>query len=432
LGEDFEQLSQELRLLSPRDESFEYVLGIYLQKSTLDSMANTHVSLLQVNAAQAALGVPEADRTPAFAGTRASEFDQQSHTVAVFAETSWMFDPQWKLNLGLRLSQEKKTAEKTQVLAHLGQDQATADPFINGVWIAALNSQAHELLGSREETRATPNISIQYMPSNPALSSTNPLGANNYYGSITKGFKGGGFDAVLGNGDANTFEYEDEVVMAYELGAKWRLPGQRAAFNLALFRSDFDDLQVSMFDGSLGFNVANAGKARSQGIEFDLDYQLNQRFSFGGAFAYLDSQYIRFNGGQCYVGQTEAQGCVDNIQDLSGKETLYSPKYAANLYLRYTQALAKDKQVLAQILSYYSDAYHIANDLDPQLKEDASVNINAQLELRFKHAAIALIGKNLGNHASSTQANDIPLFQGSYSNLTNRPRSIALQLAWRF
>jgi len=94
------------------------------------------------------------------------------------------------------------------------------------------------------------------------------------YASVANGYKTGGFDARSVR--PGNFEYEDESVLALELGTKSRLLDDRLELNTALFYSDYDDIQVSQFDGLLGYEVGNADEATSKGIEIDGRWLLNK------------------------------------------------------------------------------------------------------------------------------------------------------------
>ena len=69
----------------------------------------------------------------------------------------------------------------------------------------------HDLNASRSEDSFTPTAIVEWDVTDETM----------LYASVSSGFKAGGFDA-RGN-LAKDFEYDDENVLAYELGAKSRL-----------------------------------------------------------------------------------------------------------------------------------------------------------------------------------------------------------------
>ena len=115
------------------------------------------------------------------------------------------------------------------------------------------------------------------------------------YASYSKGYKGGGYNALPFNDQS--LEYGPETANTYEAGLKTRLLDSTLDVNLAAFLTDFDDLQVSVFDGS-SFNIQNAASARSQG--FEADFRWLSPFpgtSVRGNAGYTDAYYRRYPNG---------------------------------------------------------------------------------------------------------------------------------------
>ena len=291
------------------------------------------------------------------------------------------------------------------------------------------------------------------------------------YASVSTGFKGGGFDeaysgagseirlvnfstneplgsTVPGN-DSSILEYEDEEVLAYEIGAKMTLLGGAAEVNFAAFRMEYENLQTSSLVGDV-FRVGNAGEAISQGLELDGRIRLSERFTVGGAVAYLDASYEDFTGATCTVPQAtdpvNNPGCLledgTNIasgetggQNLNGETLVFAPDWSANLYAQYVMPLGSDMELVTGIDLNYSDEFYSALDLDPNTKHDAVTRINARIALASTDNTweVALLGKNLTDETSYYWKNDVAVTDSnSYFGLPERPRSIALQARYSF
>ncbi|MGI9294157.1 MAG: TonB-dependent receptor, partial [Pseudomonadales bacterium] len=92
-----------------------------------------------------------------------------------------------------------------------------------------------------------------------------PADGVNLYGTVATGYKSGGFN-LDGITLAETTEFDDESALAFELGAKLNLAGGAASLNIALFRTEFDDLQVAAVIPTTGaVSFANAAEAVTQG-----------------------------------------------------------------------------------------------------------------------------------------------------------------------
>ncbi|MCP4840476.1 MAG: TonB-dependent receptor, partial [Halieaceae bacterium] len=321
----------------------------------------------------------------------------------------------------------------------------------------------HSFTGlSRDEDKWTFSGIVQWDASEDAM----------LYASIGTGFKGGGYDqAYSGAGyeirlanpvtgeltgesvpgaDPSILEYEPEEVISYEVGAKMRLLDGAAELNIAVFRSEYDDLQTSSLVGDV-FRVGNAGESISQGVEVDGRWQATDRLSFGGAVAYLDAYYDDFEGATCTIPQAtdpaNNPGCLQedgsNIeasgqpggQNLKNETLLFAPEWSATLTARYVMPVS-ETLVLANSLDVnYEDSFYSALDLDPNTKHGSTTIFNARIALASvdRSWSVALIGKNLTDKKSNIWNNDVPISNSnSYFGLPNRPRSVAIQARYNF
>ena len=92
-----------------------------------------------------------------------------------------------------------------------------------------------------------------------------------------------------------SFEYKPEKALASGGGHKMSLLNGTAELNVTVFRTKFDDLQVSIFDGTLGFNVGNAASAITQGVELDGRWALTDDWSLNGSAGLPELQFRRFH-----------------------------------------------------------------------------------------------------------------------------------------
>lgn len=136
------------------------------------------------------------------------------------------------------------------------------------------------------------------------------------YASITQGFKSGGF-----NGRAVTLEtfevpFDPETVIAYELGFKSQLWGNRIQLNADGFFSDYDDMQVTIFDAVAGAavtQVENAAKAEIWGAEVEIVTVPVDGLDVRMSWSFLSPEYKKFcetssNGASssgCAAGQVD-------------------------------------------------------------------------------------------------------------------------------
>lgn len=443
--EDYSQWSQELRLASPQDQQLSYLGGMFFQSSDLefaDAIGIPQGSLLPP-ALTASVG-PGAMLLENSSSNR--RFDQQTDIAALFAQFTWSVTEDLRLIFGARYTEEDKTASRRQYHVANGSERPVGgptDPY-NGLF-GLFNIEPYETISdARSESSFTPSMTVQY-----------DLNASDMvYASYTTGYKSGGFDvrsnshpdpavqnahnASSGtpNPIAGVFEFEDEEVQSYELGGKFSLGGGAAELNLALFQTEFADLQTSQFDGAFSFNVTNAAAATIRGLEVDGRWLLTEALSLNGGLAWLDFQYDQFPTAQCYFGQAPGQAQCD----ASGQTREFTPQWQGNLGLIHTVQLSAMELGSALDL-IYSDDYLTSPTLDPRMHQESYLKVNARLSLSGpgQHWELALIGNNLTDEAIVSYANGLPvatvMTQGTgtgYYAFYERPRSIAVQGTLRF
>lgn len=203
--------------------------------------------------------------------------------------------------------------------------------------------------------------------------------------------------------------------------------------NLALFRSEFDDLQVSTFDGGLSFVVGNAAQPVSQGLEMDASWQATPAWRVDVSVARLDSAYADFRTASCWFGQTAAQGCVGGVQDLSGDATQFAPEWSGRAGLSYERPVGA-LRLAATLSANFASRYFIPNDNDPNVMQAGHAKLDARIGVgpAGERWGVAIIGRNLTNRLTTHWGNDLPLFNGSYFKFVDRPRTLEIQGTWRF
>lgn len=130
----------------------------------------------------------------------------------------------------------------------------------------------------------------------------------NLNAQISQGFRLGGvndpLNATLCNKQDKAIfggfqSYDDETLVNYEFGVKARDKGWTA--NFAVFRTNIDDLQVTLDAGSCSSRISfNVPEAHTQGLEFEINRDLTDNFNASLAGSYVraefDSTVIDSNG----------------------------------------------------------------------------------------------------------------------------------------
>ncbi len=425
LEEEYSQLSQEIRLTSPGGETIDWIVGAFYQENDQefdDSIQVTTTSILP-----GALYRGEADR--AFfldlAGTEAPRhYEQSSETWAVFGQATWNITDAVRLTLGGRYTSEDKEGERSLDIASIG-GAVTADTVkaYGALGVETNQGTGHDLDGDRSESAFTPLVNVQWDVNEDVMA----------YASYTTGFKAGGYSARANN--TASFEFDEEQVTSFEVGAKTTLLDGAAELNIAYYYTEYEDLQIAQFDGILGFNVGNAKESTVQGIELDGRWLITEGLTMSYAASYLDFEYKDFRNGNCYSGQTPDGDVVDGRQlcDYTGKSAQYTPKKTMNLSLDYIYPLTDELELRSTVDAQYLDSQNVDPNLDPRNQIDAYTTVNARLALSADQWSVALVGKNLTDEEIVTYAGKVPLAPaGTEYGFVKRPRTVAIEGKYRF
>lgn len=498
--ENYDQFSQEFRWVSPVGETFEFIAGGFYQKSELEFFDSIRVDsdILPglLNAADIQEAGGRGERPPfdleggplddvlfsllpsplsgllqpllgpdglnaldlggfGDAGDAIRDlgtpryFTTETELFSAFLQTTWNVTDLFRATLGLRYSRETKDGSRKLDFVNRATGERPDEGEIDTVVAKNFSAERHDLSGSRTEENISPSLNLQYDVSDDAM----------LYGTLSRGFKSGGYDArsnaspdkneirpLQNTGDESlvlvgSFEYEEEQATSLEIGAKTTLLDGAAELNIAAFYTEYDDLQVSIFDGTLGFNVGNAGAATTMGIELDGRIALTENLMMTGALAFLDFEFTDYDNGQCYQGQAPDRVTDEGIAycDYKGKTNQYVADYSGNLTFVYTTMLTSDIEFRGGADFVFTGDYNSSQNLDPSQEQDAYVKTNLRLGLSDVSAGweVALLAKNLTDETVISYSNDTPLANSTFGSIghygfVEQPRSFAIQGTYRW
>lgn len=417
LGEEFEQFSQELRIVSNGGGQFDYIAGVFYLETEQDSSFDVHIA---------------APPLPGGGLTRRILTHQEGETLAAFGNISWHLNDTWDVTLEGRFTSEDKDGSQTQMAMNIYTDTPCgAPPCLGGQGGPAGIFNRHVVSGTRSEDNFSPGLIVEWHPSDNAM----------YYASTRRGFKGGGFDHQLVKGTGTpqaeidtAFQFEEEDVTAFEVGGKLTLADGAARLNFALFHNEFDDLQVSSLSGPATFDVGNAASASTQGAEADLVWALSDSLTWNAAIGILNAEYDDFRDGPCSEFQNLNGACPSGTRDLSGQTLQFAPEFSYSTSLEHVLPLGTGLELISFVQLYGEDDKALALDLDPSTFQDSYSKVDARLTLASVEGnwEVSLIGRNLTDELTRNFANDIPTFEGSYFSMSEPPRTYTLKATLRF
>lgn len=250
------------------------------------------------------------------------------------------------------------------------------------------------------------------------------------FGTISEGFKSGGFNGRLADGQLNP--YNEETLISYEIGAKTQWLETRLRVNGAVFYTSYDNMQVSSFEASadgLSFIpvFTNAGAATIKGAELELTSLLTDELTLVANVGYLDADYDEF-----FAEPDPVTGEIVDVSDQ--RKIVNSPEWDTFLGLSYRISLGSAGDLtLAGNWSHRSKTYLEINSSENLAQGaysiyDASITFNSSNE----HWRVILGGKNLTDEEYRTHAFDLSAFPGVELGYYNPPRTYRLSVSYQY
>ncbi|MEO7786812.1 MAG: TonB-dependent receptor [Sphingomicrobium sp.] len=363
----------------------------------------------------------------------------KSKTYAVFGDFTYNFSPQFALSLGGRYTDDRRNSTVFRQ-NYVGG----GSPLFGGLGVAA-GAPSSNFQGKRKDTAFTPRVSISFKPD----------ADNSFYASYAQGFKGGGFDprgvsaaANDTNGDGvrsydeiyNTFAFKPEKVSTAEVGYKASLFDRRVYTALAIFNSDYKDVQIPASIGVVVNGVAtfagatsNAAKARIRGVEWEGNARVagdpsGTRLNLGWSVGYLDAKFRKFltfvNYDQTTGAFIPAPGVLADVAAF--RKIQNTPKWTASGTLSLTHPFGNGEELNASTtLSYRSSSqqFELRNPILDQ-KGFALLDANLVYTGAGQHWMFGVHGRNLTDKRYITSGYPFLRqnpFTGDFINLNGTP-----------
>jgi iron complex outermembrane recepter protein len=419
--ERYRQFSQELRLSSATGNPLEYVAGLYYQNDKLNTLQQVNFFLLDGPLATSPIS--------AFLPLAQSVTAQVKEDVySAFGSLTWNVTDRLKLNGALRGSIVHKDFDWNLTYGTAG------GPFVGFTELPAALVSFPSALGlgnvgtvalDRTDRALMPSARVQYYFQPQIMA----------YASFARGFKAGGFSVADLTAVPSNYGFDPEHVNAYEIGLKSELFNRSVLLNLALFRNDFSNLQVSIQgqnpQGAFINFVRNAAQSRSQGLEFEGQWVLNKIFRLSASGTYLDSKYRSYpDAGPTYAQQLAGQP----TQDLSGRHTPFAPVWSGSVTGSATVPVLNGYELTGEVTGIFSSKYQTYSSLDPLSEQPGYGRLDARISFDAPNGrwGFDIIGKNLTSTVIRSYTVLQPATVGSLIQQKVQPSNIAFQARLKF
>jgi iron complex outermembrane recepter protein len=343
--EKITQFSEELKLVSPAGDSFNYLVGFFYSDSKIDT-------------------TEKRDLLPAFNNT---EVTPVTKTADLYARTTWKFAASTSLVTGLRYNYDDVSYNVNQAL----YTAAFPPPAIQGPISAS---------GSHTSSTVVGDISLKQQVARDSM----------IYATYARGYSPGAYNTsqaliepgLLGPGTpgAPTLSYvPNETIDHFEIGTKGTYLDNTLSVNVAIWDTKYKNFQVQIFDTNTGainppLILTPAGAAQTRGLELDTAWAATSLLKLN-----FNAKFNDYKGAPCWYGQSAAQGCTlenpsqpsgplnPSTQDLSGAVMPNAPKnkFVLGAVQHIPLSSAAYDVVLGGNYSYTSETQMLA-DQNPQ------------------------------------------------------------------
>jgi len=221
------------------------------------------------------------------------------------------------------------------------------------------------------------------------------------------------------------YVFESDTLENFELGWKTTWLDGELQFNGALYRIDWENIQVSQFDSqniSIFTIIDNGGDAEIMGLEADLVWNYSANMTFYAAASFNDTELVTIDPAFAVVVADE------------GTRLPLTPDFQTSARARYAWDLADGKGAYWQLgVQYASDAINSLVDTpdEPNTEQDAYMLIDATLGIKdYQNGwGVELFASNLTDERAQLHINRQDFFERI---TTNRPRTLGLRVSYDF
>jgi len=379
--EDIESFSQEFRLLGSAD-NYNWITGVYYSSDTFESENIVLLDELLL--------------------TRLSYVnDQEVTAMAVFANIDYQLSEKNTLIAGLRYSNEEVEFEGGTV--DLNPFDASClldfDCLPTGLGAVPLAYTDDDI----DEDNISFKLALEHRPNDDLL----------VYGSVSSGFKSGGFPGTFAFSDIELLPFDSEDMLAYEIGAKATLAEGRVQLNGAIYYYDWEDIQT-LIPAALDLTVGNADGAQIFGAELELVAQATDNLMFLVGFSYQDSE-------------------LEEIGDAPSGNTLpNAPEYQALAMARYEIPINDQYGLTLQGNVKYTDEMYRDALNDPINVTDSYTVADARITLHTTSDLweVSLWGENIFDESYAVEKFN-NLVVGGAALFKGMPRTYGISFTYR-
>lgn len=400
-----EQWTQELRIASDYDGSFNFMLGaFYYYENYYGRVFITHPSMAFV---QQALGLPD---TFEYFDVQSDPLETES--LALFAEGYFDVRDDTRLTVGLRYTDDEKKLRTRQFLLFL----------VNSDWAE-----------SKEDWQeVTGKVTVEHSLNDDSM----------VFGTFARGYKAGGFNPQTGT------TFDPEFINQFEFGTKNTFMDGRLRANFGVFYYDYEDLQIGQVNQTSADTVNTDSTV--MGAEGEFNFLATDALEFDLNVSWLDLEINDFvsadEGDPNGIAPGTVQALDANgdplfspaglvVKDLDGNALRNAPEFSLKFGAQYTAQVADGYELTGRIDHFWQDDYYANEFNKPSDELDSWSQTDVQLLLSptASNWYLKAYSKNVfDNDDVIRRGQDGPLVGRFRSVTVLEPRTVGLELNLNF
>ena len=345
LGKDhFTKDSHELRISSPGDRRFRWVLGLFYERQT-------H----RIEQRYTVRDLVDFFEVPGWPDTLWLTLqDRKDVDHAVFGEASYDITPDLTFTAGARAY----TYDNSLVGFFGFSDNFSSHTGVAGCFAGEIvpNTPCTDLQKVVNGSGETHKLNLTWRIDD----------AHMVYATYSTGFRPGGV-----NRRAEFAPYDADTLANYEIGWKTTWADGRFRWNGAIYDEEWSGFQFSFLGPNSLTLIANAGDARSRGIESDISWLPIDGLTITAAGAYTDAtllqDYCGLFAGTAVVTQCPGPLDPDGPQAAKGTTLPVTPRWKGNATVRYDWAIGDWTAHVQGSVTYQSKVWSDLRDVDRAL-----------------------------------------------------------------
>ena len=247
------------------------------------------------------------------------------------------------------------------------------------------------------------------------------------YAKTSSGFRAGGT-----NQRSNpALPYAPETVTDYEIGAKSEWFEQRLRANLAVYHSNYKDIQrtISVIEsGSLVTEVQNAASAKINGAELEVTARPFRSLRLSAFSAYTDPKYNSYNGFNAVGMAVNLSG--NSFPNVSRWQAGVSGTYTLNDSFGPLDTTVDSS--FRSTVDYVPDNHSAESAFSTTQGSYGLLNARVSQEISDWNTTVSLWGKNVTNKRYFVGGNDFSTSLGFAYTIPGAPATFGIDIRKRF